>query len=362
MSDKWKDLLIIWSVTLTSTLAVWVAVGMKTIIQNYDGPYYAVVAKTFYDKPAISTQFSFPLPLEYYAAHLPLFPALVFFGGLVTGNLLTSGVIVSVGGSLVGASVLYLIWRNMKWENPLLVSLVWLFAWPRMWAVRSLASPETIFIIFILISLFAFTKGKYLWAGVAGAAATLTKSPGLLLFLVYGLWAIDQWRLTKKLPVNILPVCLIPLAFLALCFFYQLRTGDFWAYFNSGDNIHLQLVPFRVFDSSQPWVGTFWLEDILWIYFISLVGVIKAFNKSRVWGWFGVVFLATIFFVSHRDIGRYGLPLVPVVLLGFCEVLKKREVKFALAIMLVPLFFYTINFLVNNTVPISDFKPFLLSR
>ncbi len=141
-----------------------------------------------------------------------------------------------------------------------------------------------------------------------------------------------------------------------------MQTGDFLAYFNSGDNIHLQSLPFKIFDSSQAWVGNWWLEDILFIYLISGIGVYLAYQKNKVWGWFGIVFLTAIAFVSHRDISRYSLPLVPVVLLGFNQVWERKIVGLALIGWLIPLAFYTINFLNHNVVNIPNFAPFLISR
>ena len=51
--------------------------GMETIVANYDGPLYLVVAKSLYDATTIKTSFQFPLSVEYYAAHFPLFPLLI---------------------------------------------------------------------------------------------------------------------------------------------------------------------------------------------------------------------------------------------------------------------------------------------
>src|SRR5690606_9201336 len=51
--------------------------GMATVIANYDGPLYIVIAKTLYNIEQIQANFQFPLPVEYYAAHFPLFPVLI---------------------------------------------------------------------------------------------------------------------------------------------------------------------------------------------------------------------------------------------------------------------------------------------
>jgi len=51
--------------------------GLATVVANYDGPLYLVVAKSFYNQETIKQIVSFPLPTEYYAAHFPLFPLLI---------------------------------------------------------------------------------------------------------------------------------------------------------------------------------------------------------------------------------------------------------------------------------------------
>ncbi|KKU03468.1 MAG: hypothetical protein UX99_C0024G0005 [Candidatus Amesbacteria bacterium GW2011_GWB1_47_26] len=339
-------MLILAVVSVFSTLALWVPVGMQKVYENFDGLYYVVIAKSWYDKAFIGNNFSFPLPLEYYPAHFPLYPALIWlFGGSPL-----SAVMINLVVSAVTALAIYKIFEEFKWGNPLIAGLVWLFAWPRMWVVRSIGSPETLFILFVVIALYAFRKKSYWLAAIAGALATLTKSPGILLF--------PAFVLASKFDKKIWPTLLIPAALVAVFGFYYLRTGDFWAYFNSGDNIHLQALPFKVFDSNQPWVGNWWLEDVLWMYLIGAVGVIRAFRKSAVWGWWGAIFYAVILFVSHRDIARYSLPMVPVVILGLTDVLEKKEVRWALLLLIIPMYFYSLNFLAHNTAAISDWTPF----
>ncbi len=339
-------MLILAMVSVFSTVALWIPIGMQKVYENFDGPYYVVIAKSWYDKAFIGNNFSFPLPLEYYPAHFPLYPALISFvgGGFV------AAVVINLIVSTLAAVVIYKIWEEFKWGSPLMAGLVWLFAWPRMWVTRSIVSPETLFILFVMLALYGFHKKSYWLAATTGALAVLTKSPGILLFPVF--------VLASKFDRKIWPTLLIPAALVAVFGFYYLRTGDFWAYFHSGDNIHLQILPFRVFDSNQPWVGQWWLEDVLWIYLIGAIGVVRAFKKSRVWGWWGAIFYTVILFVSHRDIARYSLPLVPVVILGLADILEKKEVKWALLLLIIPMYFYSLNFLAHNTVAISDWAPF----
>jgi hypothetical protein len=343
-------------VSIISTLALWIPAGLDTVYQNFDGPYYAVIAKTWYAPEKISASFSFPIPLEYYPAHFPLYPALISVTGI---NSLQAMVGINLLVTALCAVVLYEIFRKMNLKHPMFLASIWLFLWPRMWVVRSVGSPETLFILFVISSLFLFQQKKYWLSAILGSLAVLTKSPGILLFVAYGLWFVWDYLKHKKFQWNVYPVLLIPAALLLLFTLYSRLTGDFWAYFNSGDNIHLQLLPFKVFDSSQPWVGDWWLDGIIWIYLVGGLGVYYALRKNLVWGLFGLVFYLSILFVSHRDIGRYALPIVPVVLLGLNELFHRREVRWAMALGIVPLYFYSLNFLLHNTLSIADWSPFL---
>lgn len=340
---------------VVSTIAIWASLGLTTIRQNFDGPYYAVVARTFYNKQAIGTKFSFPLPLEYYAAHLPLFPSLMRALTFAHLNYLDAGILINLLATIAVALVLY------KMSNSFWVSAAWLFVWPRIWAVRSIASPETLFILFVLLSTWSFKLKKYWLAGLAGAAAVVTKSPGILLFVAFSLWGLIESVKTKKWHWELFPIHLIPFALLLVFAFYQHQTGDFLAYFHSGDNIHLQALPFRVFDSSQPWVGDFWLEDVLWVYLVGGLGVYYLAKKDWSLAIFPLVYYVVILFVSHRDVSRYALPIAPFALMGMSKLLDKKEIRVALALLVIPSFFYTLNFLSHNQIAIADWAPFLWS-
>ncbi len=349
-----KNWLIIGSVSLLSSLALALILGFTKVYQNFDGAYYVVVAQTWYQKALIGSNFSFPLPLEYYSAHFPLYPLFIkILSFLPPLNPMRAMLLVNYAASIIAAVLVYEIAKKNNLSKPLWIALAWLFIWPRMLAVRSVGSPETLFILWILLAIKYFDIKKYWLAGLFGALATLTKSPGVLLFPVFLIAGKFNWKSW--------PIMLIPASLLLLFTFYYVQTGDFWAYFHSGDNIHLQLWPFRIFDSNQPWVGSFWLEDVIWIYLIAGIGVYKALQKNKLWGIFGIIYYTVILFVSHRDISRYSLPLAPIVLFGLSDLFEKKEIRVALCLIAVPIFFYTLNFMFHNTVAISDWAPFLKS-
>src|SRR3972149_8796464 len=141
-------------VAVISTVMVWAGAGMQTIYQNYDGPYYVAIAKSWYDQEIIRNSYSFPLPLQYYPAHFPLYPSLINLISLINLNHLQAMLLINLLATVVGSVGVFKIFEKMKWGDPLWASLAWLFIWPRMWAIRSVGSPETLFILFTVLSLY----------------------------------------------------------------------------------------------------------------------------------------------------------------------------------------------------------------
>lgn len=343
--------------------------GMATVVSNYDGPLYLVAAKTLYDKESIKN-FAFNLPTEYYAAHFPLFPFLIkFFAGIF--GFPYSMLFVTIATSVLALYFfhefisLYVKSNDAKW-------LTFVFSiLPARWLiVRSIGSPEPLFIAAIIASVFYFKKEKYLAAGVWGAISVLTKSPGILLFVSY-LAIIFFPEIKKSLSglftksrisslAKYLPILLIPAALLSVFAFYGVKTGDFWAYFHSGDNIHLFPTPFQIFNYSQSWVGTFWLEEIIFVYLLCGIGLSKIIEKKdTVAAWFTGIFFVLILFVSHRDLVRYVLPIVPFLMAGYSDFMVKKEFKFVMAILVIPIYLFSLAYISQNTMPIADWSSLL---
>jgi hypothetical protein len=208
-------------------------------------------------------------------------------------------------------------------------------------------------------------------AGIWGAVAQLTKSPGIILFISYVIFLLipiiknnilspaGKWIQNLNLKKTF-PIFLIPLTLLVVFGFYKIVQGNFWAYFQSGDNIHLAFPPFQIFNYSAPWVGTFWLEEIIFIYLFGALGVYKLFQKKEFeLATFAATFFALTLFIAHRDLLRYSLPLVPFLFVAFSDVLVKKEFKFAIFIIIIPIYLYSLAFISQNVMPISNWAPFL---
>jgi Gpi18-like mannosyltransferase len=344
--------------------------GMATVVSNYDGPLYIAVAKSLYN-PQILETFEFNLPNEYYAAHFPLYPFLIKVFGTVFGSYPYAMLFVTVASSVFAMYFFYKLMTIWVSKNQALTLVLIFSIFPARWLIaRSVGSPEPLFIGSIIASMFFFLNKKYWLAGIFGAIAQLTKSPAILLFIAYGIALIvpplihaastHSRNFLKIFPWRAYPIFLIPLALLAVFAFYGITMNDFLAYFNSGDNIHLLFPPFQIFNYTQSWVGTFWLEDIIYIYLFLLLGIRALYlQKNYALLSFVVIFFVMSLLISHRDMARYMLPVVPFLFVAFHKFLLEKGVVYIFAFMAIPIYLFALSFIAQNAMQISNWGPLL---
>lgn len=383
---KIKNLATIALISLVPTILIWIPFffrlssfwsiplpqdGLATIVSNYDGPLYLVVAKTLYNKNEIESNFQFPLPSEYYAAHFPLFPFLIKLFALIT-NYPYAMLMATLLSSILAIYFFHkLISGYVNKKDALFLTIIFSIFPARWLIVRSVGGADPLFVASITASIYYFKAKKYLPAGIWGAIAQITKSPGILLFISYLIFLLIPF-ISKKIAFNgnkilknldlkrTYPLLLIPLALLSVFGFYKITQGNFFAYFHSGDNIHLFFPPFQIFNYSAPWVGTFWLEDVIFIYLIGTIGVYRLFAKHEYeLATFSAVFFFLTLFIAHRDLMRYSLPLLPFFYVAFADILTKREFKLAFFIIIIPIYLFSLAFISQNAMPISNWAPFL---
>jgi Gpi18-like mannosyltransferase len=379
------DLALITLATVGSTLLIWAPFvlhfkdfwglaypgnGLFTLWQNFDGLNYIAVAKTWYDPEILAANFSsLGLAPIYFSAHFPLYPAFIWLSSPIFG-FLNSMLFITVFFSLLAAIMFYILVRDFKLtSDPLFLTIVFLLLPARWVVVRSVGAPEPMFIFFILATIYFLKRQKYFLMGIFAALSILTKSPGILLFLavlVYllfptlkSLWQKNFTQAVKSIPWKAWPIFLAPLALSGLFWWYLQSYGDFFAYFHSGDNIHLFWPPWSIFNKNQFWVGTFWLEHVIFIYLIVAAGAVLLFKKKLYdMASFVYLFLLASFFVAHLDITRYLIPTYAFVIIAMENWLVSREFKIVLLILLIPIYLFAQNFILGNTAPIADFSPF----
>lgn len=381
MSKVIKDLIILSFLTLILTYLIWLPHllslpnfwglsfkdGFSTIYRNFDGIEYIIIAKTFYAPGAIAA-IPQSMSANYYAAHFPGYAALILLFSPMLG-FLKSMVFVSLLFTILSVWAFYFLVRDFKLSTkPLFLSILFLILPARWVIVHSVGSPESMFIFFVIMAIYFFMKYEavkdykmLLFSASFGIFAQLTRPPGILLGAALGLYIL--WQGFKKRSIkyilSFIPLALIPIALLGVFSLYGQTYGDFWAYFHSGDNIHLTFPPFQVFNKAQFWVGEIWLEDLIYIFILGFLGGLLLIKQKLLpLAFFVLVYLGASTLVAHRDISRYTLPIFPFLLIAFEKVLTSREFKIILPIIALAIYLYAQNFILANTAPIANLQLF----
>lgn len=388
MSKTTRDILIIVVTTLLITYLIWlphlIAIpnlygldfsnGFSSIYRNFDGLEYVVIAKTLYN-PDLIAKIPQPLPAIYYGSHFPGYALLILIFSPLMG-FLKSMLFVSILFTILAAMAFYFLLKDFSFTSqPLWLSLLFLILPARWLVVHSVGSSEPIFIFFIITSIYFFLKfeqtntNKFIWlSALFGSLAQITRPPGVLLLISYAayiLWKIFHNKegsfFKKYISAKLIyfPLVLMLLSLVGIFYWFSVSYGDFWAYFRTGDNIHLTLPPFQVFNKDQFWVGDIWLEDIVYTYILSFLGgLLLIKRKLYPLAFFVLVYSLASISIAHRDISRYLVPISPFILIAFEKVITTKEFKIVLAILALGIYLYAQNFILNNIAPIPDLKVF----
>ncbi len=379
MFIKAKPYLIIALLTIFSTLIIWIPFilhlkefngfkiehpGFYTVLSHWDGPLYIIPAKTFYNTNSpIFKENLLGLSKEYFAAHMPLYPLTFFLFSPFIG-FVKAPVFSTLLFSIFLFWFFYYFVKNFNLsKNPLFLTFIFMFLTPRFLVVRSVGSPEPLFMLLILMSVYFGIKEKYFFSGLLGGLAATCKSPAILLFGSYVIYYFYLFLKIKKIKIEWFWSLLIPLGLLSVFTLYYFQYGDFFAYFTAETKNNLKLIeyPFSVFNFQKMWVGTAWVEEIVFVYFFYLMAIFEIKGKEYLKSifFFMIVFFIAIISVGHRDISRYSLPMLPFAAIAFEKYLTSKKFLTILVLLLPALFFYAINFTAANVAPIVDWKPFL---
>lgn len=337
--------------------------GFSTIYRNFDGLEYVVIAKSFYN-PGLIAGIPLSQPPIYYASHFPGYAMLIFVFAPLLG-FLKSMLFVSLLSTIFASFAFYFLVRDFKLTSqPLILTLVFLTLPARWLIVRSVGSAEPLFIFFTILAIYFFMKyelqHKYnLLILSAGSAmlAQITRPPGILLFIALMLYIYCKKAFIQNL--RFFPFAVVPLALLGIFYIYSQSYHDFFAYFHSGDNIHLTFPPFQSLNKSEFWVGQIWLEDIIYIFILEFfAGLLLIKQKLYPMAFFVLTYVIASSFVAHRDISRYTLPVIPFVIIAYEKVLVSKEFKIVLVILALAIYLYSQNFILANTVPLPDLTPY----
>jgi hypothetical protein len=177
------------------------------------------------------------------AAFFPAYPALIRFVGFAClGHVLLAAYIVSNGALLAALVVLYQLTEREYDRATARRAVLYLTIFPTAFFLFDTYS-EALFLLFAVAALALARSGRWWWAGLAGAGATLTRSTGVVLVAALAVEAVHQtvterrpapgssgepgWpiaRIAARLGASILPLAGVG----GYLLFWQLRYHDWY--------------------------------------------------------------------------------------------------------------------------------------
>lgn len=250
----------------------------------------------------------------------PIYPFLIrttsFLAG---GNFVLAGWILSCLFLLLALFYFFKLVKEFHPEVNPYSPLILLLIFPTAFFLNAVYT-ESLFLFLSLATFYYGLKKRFLWSGIFGLLASLTRVTGVLLFipLIWEYLKNYNFNLRQSLNLKVLPLFLIPLGTLTFFFYHYLKFGDFLLFFKVqnwwGRAFTLNKDHFLLF--SNPAKVNF-LLDIFFTIFILIV-VYLVFKNLRIS--YGLYMLATIAMIlstgTLMSFGRYVLVLFPIYILG----------------------------------------------
>jgi len=247
-------------------------------LANFDGVHYLGLAERGY--------------YQFEQAFFPLYPLCIRgLGFLFNNNLLISGIVVTNIAFVIGFAFLILLFSRM--ENKTSISALLLYiAFPASYYFH-VVYTEGLFLCFFAGALFFYQRKQWLWAGVFGFFASLTRLFGVLLTILF---LYQAYLMYKRVGWRIFILPLLPLGgFVSYAVFLLITTGDPFAFFHAQSafatrSTHLVLLPqvyYRylkiIFTAQFSFAYAIACLELL-IFSVCIVGCVYVFvKKCKTW-------------------------------------------------------------------------------
>ncbi len=307
---------------------------LVSIWGNFDGFFYLAIARD-----------------GYLSGQQPFFPLYPFIIRLITTRFDMPYVLSAQIVSLVAfMAALIVVARLLAYDKklflfPLMIAVILTF--PTSYSYGATYN-DALFFLLATLTLYLGRTRRFVWAGIAGAAATLTRLNGLALFpfllVEYMLPSGDEWhpkvilqslreslRLKSLRASHIWAAILIPLAFLGYALWINGEFGSWQTLFSTMSVWGQDKVTFpiqvvwrymKIFFSHHPASLSYWVATLEFASFaLYMTTLIWSFKKIRLsyWIFAAVSILIPSLTGSFAGMPRYGLHLYPLFLtLALC--------------------------------------------
>lgn len=271
---------------------------------NFDGASYLNIAQNGYRYPLF--------------AYFPFLPFLIGLAhGLIKLPVLYAGLLINNLAFLLGLWVFYKIVlldydQKIAWRS---ITLLLLFPVSFFYGA---VYTESLYFLFATLAFYFVRKEKWLWAGLFGFLAGLSRLVGISLLIAF----LVEWIVQKKRKKAVCFIFLIPLAIIVYGLFLQFKFGDFFLFQKAMKHWYQAdfVFPVVVFFRYLKILLTFKFEFVYFVALLELVSFIfyfflsiYTFLKIRVsYGlWMILSLLIPTFTGTLQSMPRYILHLFP---------------------------------------------------
>ncbi|MEA3344376.1 MAG: mannosyltransferase family protein [Patescibacteria group bacterium] len=280
----------------------------------------------------------------------PIYPFLIKIASFLTmGNFVLAGWILSILFLLLALFYLFKLVKEFHQEINPYAPVILLLIFPTAFFLNTIYT-ESLFLFLSLATFYYGLKKKFVFAGIFGLLASLTRVTGVLLFIpiIWEYFKTYNFKLKSICSLRILPIFLIPIGTFSFFLYHYFKFGNFFLFFeiekNWGRTFSIQEKHFELF--SNPAIANLILDAffILFVLIIIYLGFKKLRTSYSLYMLSSVaVALSTGTFMS---IGRYILVLFPIyILLSSIKNQYLRQAWVFVSILLLAL--YTILFVSN---------------
>ena len=246
----------------------------------------------------------------------PLYPIMMGIGGWITGDPAVAGMVVSQVCLLLSLWLLYKLARLDLSRGPAEMA-VWFFALvPWTYAFSAIYS-EALFFCLLLGCIYSARHSRFLFAGLLGMFAALTRLPGVLIAIPVFLELIEHRKEKGRTPISAsLALLMIPLGAVAYLGYLWWLTGEPNAYFIGQQGWHKELVvPWHhiyVWLTSSDFDSQMMLDLTITTFAVAIL--VLGFNRIRFSYW-AYLLVSTLMLLSSSyllGLPRYLAAVFPV--------------------------------------------------
>ncbi len=228
--------------------------GILRSFGNFDGFHYHHIAKEGYG--------------QFQEAFFPLYPLIIKASGVFTNTYFINGLIISNLSFLAFLYFFYLFFEEIIGKEKTVWSIVFLVLFPFSFFF-GMVYTESVFLLFFVLTLFTFKRGKYALSFIFGFLTALTRLIGVFTFIPIMIYLILE---RKKLEFKKIVTLISPVfGFFTYSLYLQITTGDFLKFlhvqpqFGANRSAEIIILPQVIYR----YIKIFLTANVDFVYFVA---------------------------------------------------------------------------------------------